>query len=899
MEFLIDNQLTSSEIDEVEAELNAELLVLSLSGTAEHDSYTLMDDSLCGIEATLKTDAAVSETSSFEGEDGVLTSLPGFEHFRKSHTQMVSGREAALFFVSEAEQLVRAPLSSLSHLNQNEDIPLEGSDKKDKLFEAHGICDNDSNSREKELIHRSAVKQLENSCLDDTRNESNEVNNNPHEVGSCRLKVLETENTPSFLADNSDHPIAEAWAPGFVDTKLLKNAHLLGIQENGKVKVKSQPSRADVKYSDSSVISRQSSRSITFFGKTSRLDKALMMQDCPMPDLYCETISVLGDKSFSQVVTSSTYENHLVALCKEAEFEAAARIAADECRRREMQERRRAVKQEEEMWWTSQVHAATILQTIFRGYIVRKRRRAKRLEFATSCLSSIVTLNSLQFAWKTWVTCFIHQRRTAFEMRRDELQLRLETDRLHRASRIQNEKMKASISIQCIFRIYSAKKNLYKKRHLLELLRAQKAAAMRFRKERENYEQKRRRHIFEQRKTEISQSIQVAMEEFKQAHDVAADEKQKVTRKINEELFGKPKVVPKGCEVLIERERRYEKCIDNMRHRKAEKLTTWRLDASIPPPFSVASSTTLSSEEISDSISFPRQGIDTDVLESLGPLSELQSIALNVEGIEDASALADGGATSLKHLSMNVNKISPDLQCFSGLPTLTHLSLSDNCLTALDGIEHLTLLEELNVDANRLRSLFPLGDIDGVPSCCLLSLRSLSARANQIKHLSSRLGEKSVPFLESLSLYQNRITHIPDDFLRGLDCLISLDLGRNRLSDEISLGKTLSAAPTLRCLVLSQNRLKRLPHPLGLPLLKELWLTGNDVTSTEGWSRNDDVWLPCLWNLHLQDNCISTITENSLAYACPNLVHFDLSFNEISSCDCIRRELRHLKYLER
>ena len=74
------------------------------------------------------------------------------------------------------------------------------------------------------------------------------------------------------------------------------------------------------------------------------------------------------------------------------------------------------------------------------------------------------------------------------------------------------------------------------------------------------------------------------------------------------------------------------------------------------------------------------------MLEGLGDLSELKELVLNVENIGDASELASlGVGPSLLSLSMNVNKLSPNLNCFSGFSTLKQLSLNDNYLSFNEG----------------------------------------------------------------------------------------------------------------------------------------------------------------------------------------------------------------------
>ena len=103
-------------------------------------------------------------------------------------------------------------------------------------------------------------------------------------------------------------------------------------------------------------------------------------------------------------------------------------------------------------------------------------------------------------------------------------------------------------------------------------------------------------------------------------------------------------------------------------------------------------------------------GFSHDIFESLVTHLSLESIKLDVEGIEDASSLVRCGATKLKYLSLSVHCIAPNLACFIGLKHLMILSLRDNCLTSFLGIETIHSLEVIIVDRNSLSSLAPLGE---------------------------------------------------------------------------------------------------------------------------------------------------------------------------------------------
>lgn len=100
----------------------------------------------------------------------------------------------------------------------------------------------------------------------------------------------------------------------------------------------------------------------------------------------------------------------------------------------------------------------------------------------------------------------------------------------------------------------------------------------------------------------------------------------------------------------------------------------------------------------------------------------------------------------------------------------------------------------------------------------------------------STLVEKAVACggLQKLELYHNRIASVHPRALQGLASLTHLDLGRNQL--KTLDGQALESCPALSTLVLSQNLLQKPPSPLCLPLLSELWLSGNKISSMRAWA---------------------------------------------------------------
>ncbi|CAN0097012.1 unnamed protein product, partial [Scytosiphon promiscuus] len=234
-----------------------------------------------------------------------------------------------------------------------------------------------------------------------------------------------------------------------------------------------------------------------------------------------------------------------------------------------------------------------------------------------------------------------------------------------------------------------------------------------------------------------------------------------------------------------------------------------------------------------------------DMLLHLGPMKDLTELDLSVEGLTSASLLR--ACTSLKSLSLNVNRLSSPAGLVEST-SLVRLGLRDNRLSSLQGLSGLPCLRELRLDINHLTSLHELKRLP--------ALVELSANTNHIQELSEgfAVGLMSAegPFsdqiqsppasvervvacggLQKLELYHNRIKLIHSKALQGLGSLTHLDLGRNQL--RTLNGQGLESCPALSTLILSQNLLREPPFPLCLPLLNELWLSGNQISSMGAW----------------------------------------------------------------
>lgn len=175
------------------------------------------------------------------------------------------------------------------------------------------------------------------------------------------------------------------------------------------------------------------------------------------------------------------------------------------------------------------------------------------------------------------------------------------------------------------------------------------------------------------------------------------------------------------------------------------------------------------------------------------------------------------------------NRLS-SLVGLSGLPNLRELRLDINHLTSLHELQSLPSLVELSANTNHIRELSD-GFAAGLMSTELRAPASNALFQSTTAHTAAAVERGG---LQKLELYHNHITTVHPRSLEGLVALTHLDLGRNRL--KTLDGRGLENCPALSTLVLSQNQLRNPPAPLRLPLLTELWLSGNQIHSMGAWA---------------------------------------------------------------
>ena len=229
-------------------------------------------------------------------------------------------------------------------------------------------------------------------------------------------------------------------------------------------------------------------------------------------------------------------------------------------------------------------------------------------------------------------------------------------------------------------------------------------------------------------------------------------------------------------------------------------------------------------------------------------------------GLEDLQLVPDlSDYERLLSVNLKVNKIS-NANGLDKCLQLHEVFLNDNKIKTLDGALNLPKLRTLSVEINQLESL------SGIEHCN--HLRCLLASNNSIEDIKAL---EKCRELERISLYRNHVMCL--DVMERLPWLQHLDVGRNQLVSISGLGK----CPLLQTLVLYENQITELPADpaeMYLPLLRELWLSGNPLQKLDFTG-----WMPSLEHLHVSDALVCEVTslhQNKL------LRSIDLSFNQLS-----------------
>ena len=302
----------------------------------------------------------------------------------------------------------------------------------------------------------------------------------------------------------------------------------------------------------------------------------------------------------------------------------------------------------------------------------------------------------------------------------------------------------------------------------------------------------------------------------------------------------------------------------------------------------------LEGEWIQGSVVYQLQEAVSDLAQRLSILTELSSLNLCHDQIDDEGAASLSNLTQLTSLNLHNNLIgAAGAASLASLPHLTSLNLSENLIGAagaagladlkkltslnlskcqiggagaasLAGLRHLT---SLNLSSNQIGAE-GLSFLNG-----LTQLTSLDLSANGIgaAGATSLAGLKQ---LTSVNLSSNQIGADGLAFLKGLNNLISLNLGYNKIGD---VGATYLAD---------------LIHHNSLACLNSLYLDGSEIGDAGIASLSA---ITQLTSLSLMNNQIRNVGVVSLA-SLTNLLSLNLNHNNITDIRPLAA-LRNLKSL--
>jgi len=237
-----------------------------------------------------------------------------------------------------------------------------------------------------------------------------------------------------------------------------------------------------------------------------------------------------------------------------------------------------------------------------------------------------------------------------------------------------------------------------------------------------------------------------------------------------------------------------------------------------------------------------------------------------------------GLPSCLRMLIAYKNQIN-ELCCFSHLPNLERLDLSQNSLTSLEQLSCLKHLRELKVDDNLISDVSGLYSVD--------SLMKLSMKGNRIKKINFELAHWD--HLEVLNLDRNQISEVTG--LHHLKSVYLLNLDRNQLY-TLTIEEPM---PKLRVFRMNENRLESL-EVSKLVNLRTLYIDTNDLMEISGANR-----LRKLENLSVRDQrggelslTLKQVRDvkriylggNPLPAAFPTCQFYNLLYLELAMCQC-------------
>nr|CAD7201710.1 unnamed protein product [Timema douglasi] len=243
-----------------------------------------------------------------------------------------------------------------------------------------------------------------------------------------------------------------------------------------------------------------------------------------------------------------------------------------------------------------------------------------------------------------------------------------------------------------------------------------------------------------------------------------------------------------------------------------------------------------------------------EVPEALRGLSNLKTLDLSHNRVQELGSAALSGMTSLSELRMSRNRLRGlDEGTFSGLPHLTLLDLDSNELETMasSAVKSLPDLKAIRLGHNRLNSV-PESAFSDLPE-----LQSAELQENGITHLAAG-AFSGVPQLLLLNLSHNHLSGLGDAGLQGLQSLEVLDLSHNRV------GKV--AGDSLH----------------GMEWLVELKMDNNHICGIQGSPFNG---MPRLRVLSMRNNKMKSLSEPAFQRLRSNIAVLDVEGNPLS-CSC-------------
>lgn len=182
----------------------------------------------------------------------------------------------------------------------------------------------------------------------------------------------------------------------------------------------------------------------------------------------------------------------------------------------------------------------------------------------------------------------------------------------------------------------------------------------------------------------------------------------------------------------------------------------------------------------------------------------------------------------LKALDMEGSHLSNEL-----IESVDTLDLSSMRLTSLEGLEHFTSLESLNLDDNHIENLSPLEALnltalsardnqirDLAPLAEMTSLTELDVRGNQINSIAEIA---SLPGLRKLNVRDNQLADVQG--VEQLTRLTELNIRGNRISDIRPIGDL----NQLRELNIRNNQIQDVSPLADLSIPDRLFISGNGI----------------------------------------------------------------------